>query len=127
MPASPEPPQEQRRSPRVARHLLVRYRPPGGRGATWLASPLRDLSSGGARFLSEHPFAIRDTFEMQLLLPAAFQPVRVMARVAWVKPAVMRMVELGVTFDAGDASIQRLIDEAVARRLPDQGPASDAA
>ncbi|MBI2105064.1 MAG: PilZ domain-containing protein [Candidatus Omnitrophica bacterium] len=120
MPDSPEPPPEQRRSPRAPYHLIVRYRPPGARGAAWLASPLRDLSSGGARFLSEHPFAAGDAFDIQLLLPAAPQPVWVMARVAWTKPAVMGMREVGVTFDAGDASIQRLIDDAVARKLPDE-------
>ena len=117
MAGSADPPEEHRRSTRVAFRLLARYRPPGEPGATWLVSPLRDLSSGGARFLSEHPFAVGDTFEVQLLLPAAAQPIWVRARVAWVKPGAMKMVELGVTFDAGDAANQRLIDEAVARRL----------
>jgi hypothetical protein len=119
MASSAEPPEEHRLAPRAAAHPLVRYRPPGEPGATWLVSPLRDLSSGGARFLSEHPFAVGDTFEMQLLLPVAAQPIWVRARVAWAKLGVMKMVELGVTFDAGDAANQRLIDEAVARKLPD--------
>lgn len=117
MPASSEPPEEHRLAPRAAAHPLVRYRPPGEPGATWLVSPLRDLSSGGARFLSEHAFAVGDAFELQLLLPVAAQPIWVRARVAWAKPGAMKMVDLGVTFDAGDAANQRLIDEAVARKL----------
>ena len=118
MASSSEPPEEHRRSTRVAFRLLARYRPPGAPGATWLVSPLRDLSSGGARVFSEYVFAVGELFKLQLLLPVAAEPVWVMARVAWVKPGVMKMVELGVTFDAGDAANQRLIDEAVARKLP---------
>ena len=114
---SSESPKEHRLAPRAAAHPLIRYRPPGEPGATWLVSPLRDLSSGGARFLSEHAFAVGDTFEVQLLLPAAAQPIWVRARVAWAKPGATKMVELGVTFDAGDTANQRLIDEAVARKF----------
>ena len=111
------PQEELRRRPRVAHRLLVRYQPPVEGAAEWLVSPLRDLSSGGARFLSERPFAVGELFKLQLLLPNMPEPIWVMARVAWVKPTVMEMQELGVTFEAGDAAIQRLIDEAVARKL----------
>ena len=117
MAASPQPPQEQRRSPRAASHLLARYQRHGPTGAGWCVSPLRDLSSGGARFLSERPFAVGELFKLQLLLPNTPEPIWVMTRVAWVKPTVMGMQELGVAFDAGDAAIQRLIDEAVAHEL----------
>ena len=117
MAGSAGPSDEHRRSPRVAFRLLARYRLPGEPGATWLVSPLRDLSSGGARFFSEYAFAVGELFKLQLLLPVAAEPVWVMARVAWVRPGIMKMVELGVTFDAGDAAIQRLIDETVARKL----------
>jgi hypothetical protein len=114
------PREEQRRRPRVAHRLLVRYRPPTEGIAEWLVSPLRDFSSGGARFLSEHPFAAGQTFELQLLLPAAQDPVTLKARVAWTKPAQMRMTELGVTFDPGDAAMQRLIDATVEHFLQKQ-------
>jgi len=59
------PQEELRRRPRVAHRLLVRYQPPVEGAAEWLVSPLRDLSSGGARFLSEHPFAMGETFDLQ--------------------------------------------------------------
>ncbi len=108
-------PQENRRAERVARSVMARYR--AGAQSTWLMSPLKDLSSGGARFLSEHPFTAGQVFELQLLLPTAPQPIVVQAKVAWVKPAPLQMVEMGVTFNPADAGIQRLIDESVAHFL----------
>ena len=114
------PQEEQRRLPRVAHRLLVRYRPPVEGTAEWLVSPLLDLSSGGARFLSEHAFTAGERFELQLLLPAAQEPVTLKARVAWVRSAQMRMTELGVTFDPGDVMIQRLIDATVEHFLQRQ-------
>jgi hypothetical protein len=41
----------------------------------------------------------------------------VRARVAWAKPGPLQMVEVGVTFDPGDAKIQELIDVTVAHFL----------
>ena len=108
--------QEHRRLPRVDRHYMVRYRPiSAGGGGGWLVSPLRDLSSGGARFISEHPFTPGEAFEMQLLLPISTQPIAMKARVAWVKTRTMSMVEMGITFDPGDIALQRTIDAAISR------------
>jgi len=103
---------------------MARYRAPAGGEAGWLASPLRDLSSGGARFLSEHAFAVGSELEMQLLLPTTKDPVRLQARVAWSKPAQLGMVELGVTFDPGDTAIQQSIDAAVSHFLGKPGGGS---
>ena len=114
------PQEEQRRRPRVAHRLLVRYRPPVEGATEWLVSPLRDLSGGGARFLSEHAFAAGESFELQLLLPAAQEPVTLKARVAWTRSAPMRLTELGVTFDPDDVMIQRLIDATVEHFLQRQ-------
>ena len=113
---------EQRRSPRINRSFMVRYRASGtSEGATWLISPLRELSSGGARFLSERGQAVGNVLEFQLILPMSSQPVSLKARVAWVKPGPLSMVELGVTFDPGDAAIQQMIDDAVAHFLRKKG------
>ncbi len=108
---------EHRRAPRVARSLMARYRDGRSPGASWLMSPLRDLSSGGARFLSEVAFDVGSTLELQLLLPLAREPVSLKARVAWAQPARLGMVEVGVTFDPGDAAAQQSIDAAVAHFL----------
>ena len=104
--------EEQRQAPRVAHQFIARYRPVTG-NTGWLMSPLRDLSSGGARFLSEHPFLAGETVEMQLILPTSSQPVLLRARVAWAKPAKLGTVELGVAFDPEDTGVQRAIDKAV--------------
>ena len=108
---------EDRRLPRVTRHFMVRFRSSGEEQGGWMVSSLRDLSSGGARFLSEESFDVGTTLELHLVLPGAQEPVALKARVAWVKPTRMNMVELGVTFDPGDAAIQRTIDAAVAHFL----------
>ena len=116
---------DQRRGPRVGQHFMARYVIPGRAPKQWLVSPLRDLSSGGARFLSEHPFASKDVLELQLVLPNAQQPVVLKARVAWIRPAPMGMHEVGVTFDPGDATIQSTIDTAVNRIWEKRSEGSD--
>ena len=112
--------ENQRKHPRLTKPFMVRYRPMGAEPAGWLASPLRDLSSGGARFISEHAFAVGDLMELQLLLPVPEQPLQLSARVAWVKSANPTLREVGVTFDPGDVGIQQLIDQVVTRFLDKQ-------
>ena len=112
---------ENRRTPRMARSFMLRYQPP--EQSAWLLSPLRDLSSGGARFLSEHAFTAGDLFDIQLVLPTASRPVELKVRVAWAKPWRAGLFEVGVTFDPGDAGIQQTIDEAVKRLFATQKPA----
>jgi hypothetical protein len=107
--------EEQRRKPRVTHSFMIRYQPQGG--ATWFMSPLLDLSSGGARFRSEHLFAAGEGFDIQLVLPNATQPVLLKAHTAWAKPWRAGLIEIGITFDPGDTGIQRTIDEAVGRLL----------
>ena len=113
---------ENRRAPRIAHSFMLRYQPPGK--ATWLISPLRDLSSGGARFLSEHLFTVGNVFEIQLVLPTASRPVQLKTRVAWVKPWRAGLVEVGVTFDPGDTGVQGMIDDAVTKLLAQKKPAA---
>ena len=104
---------EHRRNPRIARSFMARYRITTLNETMWLVSPLRDLSSTGARFLSERALIAGDLLEMQLILPVAPQPLPLTARVAWVRPGPMDMVEVGVTFNPGDSGIQQTIDDAV--------------
>ena len=107
--------EEQRRAPRITRPFMIRYRRESE--AAWLVSPLRDLSSGGARFFSERPFEVGALLEAQLALPVSAQPIAVNVKVAWAKPAPLNMVEVGVTFDPGDTMLQQTIDAAVAHFL----------
>ena len=107
--------EEHRKAPRITHPFIVRYQPPGKH--TWLMSPLRDLSGGGARFFSEHAFTAGEAFEIQLILSTSSHPVQLKARVAWVKPWRAGLLEVGVTFDPGDVGVQRTVDAAVSRLL----------
>ena len=109
---------EHRRDPRIAHGFMVRYRLP--RESSWSVSPLRDLSSSGARFLGERSFDVGSDLELQLVLPLAKEPLVVQARVARASPGPMNLVEYGVTFQAEAASIQQMIDVAVSHFLRKQ-------
>lgn len=107
--------QEPRRDPRVPHAFIARYRSVDDVAGGWLVSPLRDLSSHGARFLCEQAFAVGSKLDFQLQLGVAQQPVRLTARVAWIKPAqIMQIFEVGVTFDPGDPAAQQALNAAVA-------------
>ena len=109
---------EHRRDPRIVRGFMVRYRRLAER--LWSVSPLRDLSSSGARFIGECAFEAGTELELQLVLPMAKEPVALQARVAWVKPGPMHLAEYGITFQAEAAGVQQMIDVAVAHFLRKQ-------
>ena len=106
--------QEHRRTPRVMHAFMVRYRALSDAQGAWGVSPLRDLSSGGARFVCERPFPMEELLELQLVLPSAKAPVSLQARVTWVKPGPLNLAEHGVEFGKVPAETQQLIDTAVA-------------
>ncbi len=108
---------EKRGDPRITHAFMVRYRAPDAGQPTWLMSPLRDISSGGARFVSESTFAEGALLEMQLVLPTYEKPVVIAARIAWARPGPMAMQEYGVTFAVDDPVLQQAIDTAVAHFL----------
>ena len=109
---------EHRRDPRITRGFMVRYRRPTEHG--WSVSPLRDLSSSGARFLGEQPFVLGTDLDLQLVLPLAKEPLVLQARVAWMKPGPMHLTEYGVTFQTEAPGVQEIIDVAVAHFLRKQ-------
>lgn len=111
---------DNRQSPRIARSFMVRYRVPTPGRTGWLVSPLRDLSSSGVRFVCEKAFDVGLILEMELLLPTAKQPVPLRAKVVWTKPVQWGMVELGATFEPVDATVQQMINDAVAYSLRTQ-------
>ena len=107
---------EQRRDPRVRRPFMLRYRSLHGAGAPWSITPVRDLSTSGARFLSDHPLAAGATVELHLILPSSRQPVPLEGRVAWVKPrgtGRMGLMEVGVSFSARGDATRQLLETAV--------------
>ncbi len=105
---------EHRHEPRVARPFMVRYRGRTDARRQWSVSPLHDFSVSGARFMSDRSFIIEDELELELLLPVMARPIAIRARVAWTKLSKLGLVELGVVFDAMDATTQQIIEGAVA-------------
>ena len=99
--------EEHRRDPRIVHGFLVRYRRPSDRG--WSVSPLRDLSSSGARFLSEQTFAVGTELDLQLVLPTTKEPLALQARVARVMPGPMDLAEYGVIFEVNAAAVQEIV------------------
>lgn len=106
--------QEHRRVPRVKRSFMIRYRSATG-PLSWGLSPLRDLSDGGARFMSETSFAVGDELLLELLLPVSKEPIPITARVAWAKAGPMAVSEYGVRFHVQDERIRQALAEAVTR------------
>ena len=98
---------EHRRDPRVAHGFMVRYRRPSDRG--WSVSPLRDLSSSGARFLSEQVLPVGTTLDLQLVLPTTKEPLALQARVARIIPGPMDLAEYGVIFEVNAAGVQEIV------------------
>ncbi len=113
---------ERRHGPRVARAFMVRYRLPLAGQGSWQLSPLRDFSSEGARFISEHPFQIGDRLDVQLLLPSSRDPIALSVRIAWTRPAQFGTIELGVAFDLRDPIVKQSIDNAAAYFLRRKDP-----
>ena len=99
--------EEHRQAPRVVRGFMVRYRRPSDRG--WSVSPLRDLSSSGARFLSEQTFPVGTKLELRLVLPTTKEPLALQARVARIMPGPMDLAEYGVTFEVNAAGVQEIV------------------
>lgn len=112
---------EQRQAHRVTHGFLVWHRPVKGRPTRWSASPLRNLSQGGARWLTEHPLRHGEAVELKLRLPVAREPVPLTGRVAWTKARSMALVEVGVIFDAMDAKTQELLEASLSHFLRREG------
>ena len=109
---------EHRREPRIARGFMVRYRLP--QESSWSVSPLRDLSTSGARFLGERKFDVGAELQLQLVLPLAKEPLMLKARVARATPGPMNLLEYGVLFHVDEATVQQMIDVAVGHFLRKQ-------
>jgi hypothetical protein len=88
---------EQRKHPRVAVQVPVRYRETFGPGpGSYRGASTRDISAGGLRFLTEM-FVPHDTpviFEIHL--PSSPKPVRAISSVAWT-----RALSSGVRYEVG--------------------------
>ena len=105
---------ERRGGVRTSRAFLVRHRAPGASGPSWLVSPLRDLSIGGARFMTESLLLkAGDPLDLQLVLPTAAHPVAVPAKVVWMRPGrIASIMEIGVVFEFPDDASKAVVAQA---------------
>ena len=105
-------PDERREGFRVPRAFLARFKPKGHH--SWFISPLRDLSQGGARFLSEYTeFKPGDRIALQLVLSSAPKGLVVHSTIKWARPSKMpSIIEVGVAFDVKEPAIQAAIERA---------------
>lgn len=109
------------RPPRINRAFLVWFRRPGQ--AEWQASPLRDLSLAGAKFLSEVPFRVGTRLELQLRFPGGVAPLSVSATVVWMRARSLGnpLTEVGVFFLSQEPAVREAIHAAVAQELDRHG------
>ena len=90
---------ERRRSPRVNKRFMVKYRSPDEGQSEWLMSPIKDLSTVGVRFFADSGYAVGSFMELQLCLPAFKEPVVTRGQVIWQRrPGPTIMTEHGVEF-----------------------------
>ncbi len=107
-------PEEHRRAPRIARHVLVRFRAPEGGQPRWDTVPSRDISALGARFLGAWPLQAGTSLELEVRLPSAQDAVPMKGEIVWKRPAEHGSLwEYGVFFTEVDAGAQQKLDETV--------------
>ena len=105
---------EQRGSARIRHPFMLRYRPAQPTTASWSVTPLLDLSSYGARFLSDQPLAKGQALEMHFMLPGSLVPVALGGEVAWVKTGgKLGLAAVGVSFTVPSETAHALLDQAV--------------
>lgn len=105
---------ERRRSPRVAKQFIVRYRCPEIGQTQWLVSPIKDLSTVGLRFFGEYGYTIGTELELELSLPLAPKPLPGTGRVIWQRrQGTTKMTEHGVEFVDFDPPAHQVIAQTV--------------
>ena len=112
------PTSDQRRTPRVPCRMVVRYQ--NRQELRWDMIPLKDVSQGGARFLSEHLLDAGAAVKFLFGLPLFMKHVDVPARVVWKKPVYsgqLQMTEYGVAFTSLAPEVRQTLGESVRRTL----------
>ena len=109
---------ERRVLPRVSCQFMIQYR--GGQHGAWDLSPLRELGSGGARFLADGDLSPGELVDIRMGLPLFPEPVQLPARVVWQKSTfsgAYKVAETGIVFTRLDTHLLRTIEETVQRLL----------
>ena len=106
--------EERRRSPRIEKRFIVKYRCPTIGQTQWLASPIKDLSAVGIRFFGEYGYTVGADLELELSLPVTEKPVPAKGRVVWQqRHGDGKMTEHGVEFLELDPPAQQHIAQMI--------------
>ncbi len=100
---------DRRRSPRISRRFMIRYRCPASNQTQWMVSPIKDFSGTGARFISECAFPIGTVLDLELQVSTCPLPIPLQGTVVWSKLGPGQLTEHGVTFLNPDAVAQQEI------------------
>ena len=109
---------EQRRAARVPCQMVVRFQ--NRQELRWDPIPLKDLSQGGARFLSEHLLDTGAVVKFMFGLPLFMKDADVPARVVWKKLVYsgrLQMTEYGVAFTSISPEVRQTLGDTVRRTL----------
>ena len=109
---------ERRNSHRVPCQFMIQYR--GNQHVAWDLSPLRELGSGGARFLADAELEPGEVVDIRMGLPLFSEPVQLPARVVWQKSTfsgAFKVAETGIIFTNLDTHLLQTIDDTVHRLL----------
>jgi len=99
---------ERRRTPRIKKGFLIKYRCPAHGTPGWEMSPLTDFSPGGARFLIEEDFPVGAALELQMVLPMSESDVLLRGRLAWKRDRGRSTLrEIGVEFTDVSPEVQQ--------------------
>lgn len=105
--------EERRRSPRIDRRFMVKYRCPSRGQAQWMMSPIKNISSSGVRFIGETGYPTGVVLELLLHLPTSTEAVPVNGVVVWQRGGAMQLTEHGVQFVSASAAAKQQIQQAL--------------
>jgi hypothetical protein len=74
---------ERRKAPRIDRRFMVKYRCPSTGQATWMMSPIKNMSATGIRFIAEKSYPQGAVLELQLYLPTSPEPLTLEGVIVW--------------------------------------------
>jgi hypothetical protein len=103
---------DRRKTTRVHRAFVVRYRRLWAGLQIWSTSTLTDFSCEGASFPAQHTCAAGERLALQLLVPTTPDPLELQARVVWVKTSAHGDILIGVKFDGLTAQLRQALSDA---------------
>jgi len=76
---------EKRKDPRINIAIPLRYKEMYGKSYLAKGALTKDISNGGVRFNCDKFISLAQRLILEIALPSASQPVRVISKVVWIK------------------------------------------